>query len=72
MSTPHLHAFTATVTLKDGGEPREIPYDAMCGMNGGFYFQALGAPSKWLPADRIAEIEMTDNPHHVATGEVAQ
>jgi hypothetical protein len=40
-------------------------------MNGGFYFQALGAPSKWLPADRIAEIEMTDNPHHVAGG-VAQ
>jgi hypothetical protein len=69
---PHLHAFTAVVTLKGGGEPREVPYDALCPMNGGFYFQVLGAPSVWLPADRIAEMEMHDNPHHVSSEKVAQ
>jgi hypothetical protein len=41
-------------------------------MNGGFYFQVLGAPSVWLPADRIAEMEMSDNPHHVSSEKVAQ
>lgn len=61
MSLKTLHQYTATVSIKDGGEPVSIDYDILQSTVNGFFFCREDGSGRFLSARIVDEIAIAKN-----------